>query len=172
MALFGAPISHEDHAQRACYAALQLAETLREYSRTLRRDRGLDFIVRMGDQLRRGSGWEDRRRTWRLLDYTAQGQTVGLAARMESLAEPGKAYLTSHTARQVEGYFELEDLGGFNVKGVSEPVPVYELRGVGALRTRFDLSRARGLSRFVGRDADLQTLAASLEIAHQARGAW
>jgi adenylate cyclase len=104
------------------------------------------------------------------MDYTAQGHTVGLAARMEQLAEPGATYLTADTAELVRGYFELEDLGEFQVKGVSEPVPAFALQGVGALRTRFDASRARGLTRFVGRDADVQTLEAALTHAREGKG--
>jgi class 3 adenylate cyclase/tetratricopeptide (TPR) repeat protein len=168
MALFGAPIGHEDHAQRACYAALHLSDALREYARELRRDGGLDFSTRMGinsGEVVVGKIGDDLR-----MDYTAQGQTVGLAARMEALAEPGKVYLTGYTAEPVKGYFELEDLGSFNVKGVSGPVPVFELTGVGALRTRFDVSRARGLTRFVGRDGDMKTLDSALESAKQGKG--
>jgi len=168
MALFGAPIAHEDHAQRACYAALHLSDALRDYARELRRERGLDFSTRMGinsGEVVVGKIGDDLR-----MDYTAQGQTVGLAARMEGLAEPGKAYLTGHTAGRVQGYFELEDLGSFNVHGVAEPVPVFELVGVGTLRTRFDLSRARGLSRFVGREVDMQLLESAFESARGGRG--
>jgi len=168
MALFGAPIAHEDHAQRACYAALHLADALRDYARTLRRERGLDFSTRMGinsGEVVVGRIGDDLR-----MDYTAQGQTVGLAARMEALAEPGKAYLTGYAADRVKGYFDLEDLGAFNVKGVSDPIPVFELAGTGSLRTRFDVSRARGLTRFVGREADLHVLESAFETARQGKG--
>ncbi|TFG94314.1 MAG: adenylate/guanylate cyclase domain-containing protein, partial [Myxococcales bacterium] len=95
------------------------------------------------------------------MDYTAQGATVGLAARMERLASPDTIYLSDPTARLVEGYFALEDLGEFPVKGLDAPARVHQLTGVGALRTRFDVSRARGLTRFVGRDADLATIEAA-----------
>jgi class 3 adenylate cyclase len=168
MALFGAPIAHEDHAQRACYAALHLSDALREYARELRRARGLDFSTRIGinsGDVVVGKIGDDLR-----MDYTAQGHTVGLAARMEALAEPGKVYLTGGTAERVKGYFALEDLGAFNVKGVSDPVPVFELTGVGSLRTRFDISRARGLTRFVGRDADMKVLESAFESAKQGKG--
>ena len=168
MALFGAPISHEDHAQRACFAALHLSDTLREYARDLRRERGLDFSTRIGinsGEVVVGKIGDDLR-----MDYTAQGQTVGLAQRMESLAEPGKIYLADNAADRVKGYFQLEDLGAFNVKGVSEPIPVFELEGIGTLRTRFDVSRARGLTRFVGRDADMQVLESAIEAARGGKG--
>ena len=168
MALFGAPIAHEDHTQRACYAALHAMSGLRTYAREIKREHGIEFWVRMGvnsGDVVVGKIGDDLR-----MDYTAQGHTVGLAARMESLAEPGKAYLTGKTAERVKGYFELEDLGAFNVKGVSDPVPVFELLGVGSLRTRFDVSRSRGLTRFVGRDADMQVLESALASAKQGKG--
>jgi class 3 adenylate cyclase len=168
MALFGAPIAHEDHAQRACYAALHLSDELRAYARELRRERGLDFSTRMGinsGEVVVGKIGDDLR-----MDYTAQGQTVGVAARIQQLAEPGKVFVTGPTAELARGYFELEDLGAFNVKGVAEPVPVYELRGPGALRTRFDVSRTRGLTRFVGRDDDLKTLETASAHAREGAG--
>jgi class 3 adenylate cyclase/tetratricopeptide (TPR) repeat protein len=156
MALFGAPIAHEDHARRACYAALQLQEELRTYSEELKRTQGLNFSVRMGlnsGEVVVGKIGDDLR-----MDYTAQGHTVGLAARMEQLAHPGSAYLAEDTAKLVRGFFALRDLGPFRIKGVHDPVPVYELAGVGPLRTRLDIARARGLSRFVGREAETAVL--------------
>jgi class 3 adenylate cyclase len=115
MALFGAPIAHEDHAQRACYAALHLRDELRPYADELRLARGLSFSVRMGlnsGEVVVGKIGEDLR-----MDYTAQGHTVGLAARMEQLAETRSIYLTEHTAKLVGGYFALRDLGASRVKG-------------------------------------------------------
>ena len=97
------------------------------------------------------------------MEYTAIGHTVGLAQRMEQLAEPGKVYLTQHTASLVEGYLALTDLGEFQVKGASRPLRVHELTGVGAARGRLDVSRARGFSRFVGRDDELRVLEGALE---------
>jgi class 3 adenylate cyclase/tetratricopeptide (TPR) repeat protein len=161
MALFGAPIAHEDHAQRACYAALHLRDELRRYADELRLERGLDFSVRMGlnsGDVVVGKIGDDLR-----MDYTAQGQTVGLAARVERIAGADRICLSEGTAGLVAGYFDLESLGAVQVKGVSQPVRVHELKGPGALRTRFDLSRARGLTRFVGRDRDMEALDAALE---------
>jgi class 3 adenylate cyclase len=160
MALFGAPIAHEDHAQRACYAALWLRDALREHADELRVQRGLSFSVRMGlnsGEVVVGKIGDDLR-----MDYTAQGHTVGLAARMQQLAEPGKALLAGRTIERAEGYFALRDLGETQVTGVEAPVRVAELEGVGRMRTRFDRSRARGLSRFVGRDEELDRLEAAL----------
>jgi len=168
MALFGAPIAHEDHAQRACYAALRLSDELRRYADELRRTKGLNFSVRMGlnsGEVVVGKIGDDLR-----MDYTAQGHTVGLAARMEQLAEPGKAYLTEHTARWVEGFCRLGDLGSFDVKGVQEPLRVFELQGVGPLRTRLEMAASRGLVRFVGRRGELEQLRRAWESAQAAHG--
>ncbi len=168
MALFGAPIAHEDHAQRACFAALRVRDELRRYAGDLKRRHGIIFSVRMGlnsGEVVVGRIGDDLR-----MDYTAQGHTVGLAARMEQLADPGTTYLTSATAALVAGFCELRDLGDFDVKGVSEPVHVHELVGLGGLRTRFDASRERGLSRFVGRRDEIAQLESALESATQGRG--
>src|SRR5437899_6697118 len=160
MALFGAPIAHEDHAQRACHAALHLGAELRRYAHDLRRERGLSFSVRMGlnsGDVVVGTIGDDLR-----MDYTAQGHTVGLAARMEQLAGADRVYLTEHAAALVSGYFRLRDLGPVAVKGVRDPLRVYELEGLGTLRTKLDVSRARGFSRFVGREGETATLEAAL----------
>ena len=165
MALFGAPVAHEDHAQRACWAALALQRELASYAADVRRNQGLSFSVRMGinsGEVVVGAIGEDLR-----VEYTAIGHTVGLAQRMESLAEPGKAYVTDHTAKLVSGYLDLDDLGEFDVKGASKPIRVHALTGAGAARTRLDISRARGFTRFVGREDELAVLEAALE---QARG--
>ncbi len=161
MALFGAPIAHEDHAQRACFAALYLQEKLREYADELRRTKGLKFSVRMGlnsGEVVVGKIGDDLR-----MDYTAHGLVTNLAARVEELAEAGRVYLTENTARLAEGYFAFRDLGEFELKGVSETVRVHELEGVGEFQTRFDVSRARGLSKFVGREREMAVLHAALE---------
>ena len=169
MALFGAPLAHEDHAQRACWAALTLQRELAAYATEVRRSEGLSFSVRMGinsGEVVVGQIGEDLR-----VEYTAVGHTVGLAQRMESLAEPGKAYLTDHTAKLVSGYLDLDDLGEFDVKGVSEPVHVHALAGAGGAHSRLDISRARGFTRFVGRGDELATLEAALEQARSGSGA-
>jgi adenylate cyclase len=156
MALFGAPIAHEDHAQRACYAALHLRDEIARYATEVKREHGVGFSTRMG--INSGAVVVGRIGDDLRMDYTAQGHTVGLGQRMEALASPDSCYLTAATAALVGGYFALEDLGEFRVKGVTEAVRVHRLIGIGAARTRFDISRARGLSRFVGRAADLRTL--------------
>ncbi|HEX7279211.1 MAG TPA: adenylate/guanylate cyclase domain-containing protein [Solirubrobacterales bacterium] len=160
MAIFGAPVAHEDHAQRACYAALQMLDDVAEYAGELRREKGLNFSTRIGinsgevvaGEIGAGGG----------SSYTAIGHTVGLAQRMETLAEPGKAYLTEHAAELARGYLDLRALGEFEIKGASRPVEVFELAGVGAARSRLDLARERGFSRFVGREAELARLDGAL----------
>ena len=161
MALFGAPIAHEDHAQRACHAALHLREELKRYADELRVSRGLNFSVRMG--LNSGEVVVGKIGDNLRMDYTAQGHTVGLAHRMEQIAESGHAYLSEQTARLVEGFFELRDLGRSPVKGSQDLVHIYALEGSGALRTRLDVSRARGFTKFVGRDDEMAVLESALE---------
>ena len=161
MALFGAPIAHEDHAQRACFAALEMQAEVRRFADEMRLQKGLNLSMRVGlntGEVIVGRIGDDLR-----MDYTAQGLTVNLAARMEHICEPGRIYLSRYTARGVEGYFQLRDLGRMSVAGVDEPVEVYELEGAGNLRTRLDRSLARGASHFVGRDVELGALVAALE---------
>ncbi|HEY5053832.1 MAG TPA: adenylate/guanylate cyclase domain-containing protein [Solirubrobacterales bacterium] len=169
MAVFGAPVAYEDHPRRACYAALQMLEDVSGYAAELRREAGLNFSIRIGinsGEVVAGAIGEAGEG-----EYTAIGHTVGLAQRMEALAEPGKAYLTEHTASAATGYLALEDLGEFEIKGASRPVQVFELAGVGAARSRLDLSRERGFSRFVGRAAEMDVLEEALERAKQGEGA-
>lgn len=160
MALFGAPLALEDHAERACHAALDLTAELARASDELVRERGYGFAVRTGlhsGEVVVGRIGDDLR-----MEYTAQGHTVGLAARMEQLAPPGRIYLTEATAALIGGRFALHDLGPREVRGVREPVRVRELLGRGELRTRLDEARMRGLSRLVGRAAESQRLDAAL----------
>jgi class 3 adenylate cyclase/tetratricopeptide (TPR) repeat protein len=168
MAVFGAPVAHEDHARRACYAALQMLDDVSDYAAELRRGPGLNFSTRIGinsGEVVAGAIGEGREG-----DYTAIGHTVGLAQRMEALAEPGKAYLTEHTAELAAGFLDLDDLGEFEIKGASRPVRVFELAGVGEARSRFDLSRERGFSSFIGRDREMAALQAAADDARAGRG--
>src|SRR5438445_1258337 len=167
MALFGAPIAHEDHAQRACAAALDLARELGALAEDVRRESGLDFAVRMGlnsGEVVVGRIGDDLR-----MDYTAQGHVVGLAARVQQLAPPGGISVTEQTARLASGFFDLLDRGEQNLKGASVPVRVFDLRGPGPIRSRFDRSRARGFSRFVGRERELALLERALRDAQSGR---
>lgn len=160
MALFGAPIAHEDHARRACYAALDAQSKLAAYTDKLRIERGLNFGVRIGlnsGDVVVGKIGDDLR-----MDYTAQGHSVGLAQRIEQLAAVDRIYLSENTQRLVDGYFELRDLGASNLKGANDPIRVFELEGVGTARTSLDVSRSRGLTRFVGRTDEMNILQTAL----------
>jgi class 3 adenylate cyclase/tetratricopeptide (TPR) repeat protein len=168
MALFGAPIAHEDHAQRACYAALESQRAVSEFSAELRATDGISLGTRIGinsGEVVVGSIGEAGN-----MKYTAVGHTVGLAQRMEALAEPGKAYVSQATARLAAGFLDLDDLGESEVKGASEPLRVFELTGVGSARGRLDVASARGFSRFVGRAAEMAQLDAGLALADKGDG--
>jgi class 3 adenylate cyclase/tetratricopeptide (TPR) repeat protein len=168
MALFGAPLAHEDHAVRACYAALRMQETVQQYADEVRRAQGLLIQIRVGlnagEVVVRSIGSDLR------MDYTAVGQTTHLAARMEQLALPGTILLAPDTLRLVEGYAQVKALGPMPVKGRAEPIEVYELLGAGAARSRFQATAARGLTRFVGREAELDLLRRTLEQAGAGHG--
>ncbi len=142
--------------------------TLKRHADELRRTHGVSLSTRIGinsGEVVVGRIGDDLR-----MDYTAQGHTVGLAQRMEACAAADSTCLTAHTARLVEGYFQLRDLGEFDLNGVSAPVRAYELQGIGSLRTRLDVSRARGFSKFVGRDREMATLEGALDAAIAGHG--
>jgi class 3 adenylate cyclase/tetratricopeptide (TPR) repeat protein len=160
MALFGAPLAHEDHAVRACYAALRMQESLKRYADDVRRSHGVEVQIRIGlnsgDVVVRTVGSDLR------MDYTAVGQTTHLAARMEQLAPPGTVRLTGETVRLAEGLIEVRSLGLIPVRGLLEPIELFELIGAGTARTRLQAAVLRGLTRFVGRDAELEHLRRAL----------
>jgi class 3 adenylate cyclase/tetratricopeptide (TPR) repeat protein len=168
MALFGAPIAHEDHAVRACYAALAMQEAVRWYSAEVRRGHGLEVQIRVGlhsgEVVVRAIGNDLH------MDYSAIGQTTHLAARMEQLAPPGSIRLTVETRRLVEGWVQVIPLGLVPIKGLPAPVEVFELVGAGPARTRLQALAARGLTPFVGRQAELAGLHQALEQAGAGRG--
>jgi class 3 adenylate cyclase/tetratricopeptide (TPR) repeat protein len=168
MALFGAPLAHEDHAVRACYAALRMHEAIRRYTEDVRRTHGAEVQIRVGinsgDVVVRSVGSDLR------MDYTAVGQTTHLAARMEQLAPAGTTRLTAETLRLAEEFVQVRPLGPIPVKGLAAPVEVFELTGAGAVRTRLQASRARGFSRFVGRDAEMDQIRQAAAQTRQGRG--
>jgi class 3 adenylate cyclase/tetratricopeptide (TPR) repeat protein len=168
MALFGAPIAHEDYALRACYAALAMQTALRRYSDDVRRTQGLTLQIRVG--LNSGEVVVRTISNDLHMDYSAVGQTVHLAARMEQLATPGTILLTAATLRLVEGLVRVQPLGSLQVKGLTAPVEAYELLGASALRRRLQVAAARGLTRFVGRQHELATLSQALEQARAGHG--
>src|SRR5262245_10065011 len=119
MALFGAPLAHEDHAVRACYAALHMQEAIRRHTAELRTSHGLEVQIRVGmnsgEVVVRSIGSDLR------MDYTAVGQTTHLAARMEQLATPGTIRITGETLRLAEGWVQVRPLGPMPVKGLADP---------------------------------------------------
>ncbi|MBI2532469.1 MAG: AAA family ATPase, partial [Deltaproteobacteria bacterium] len=165
MALFGAPLAHEDHAVRACYAGLRMQESVNRYGDEVRRSHAAVIKIRVGlnsgEVVVRAIGSDLH------MDYTAVGQTTHLAARMEQIADPGAIVITPDTLALAEGYVQVKSLGPVNVKGMNEPVEVHEVTGAGLARSRLQAAAARGLTRFVGRDAETEQLRKALE---QARG--
>jgi class 3 adenylate cyclase/tetratricopeptide (TPR) repeat protein len=168
MALFGAPVAHEDHAVRACYAALDMQTGIRRNSDEVRHSHGVNVQIRVGlnsgEVVVRAIGSDLH------MDYTAVGQTTHLAARMEQFATPGTILLTADTLRLAEGWIEVKPLGPVPVKGLEERVEVYEMVGAGPRRSRLHAAAARGLTRFVGREAELEQLRQALSRAAAGHG--
>src|SRR5713101_6856694 len=168
-ALFGAPVAHEDHPQRALYAALRMQEELERYSARLREAGNLPIEGRVGvntgevvvRSITTGEGQTE---------YTPIGHTTNLASRMQALAPTGSIAISEQTRKFVEGYFALKPLGPTRVKGLSEPVIVYEVTGFGPLRTRLQRAAGRGLTRFVGRQREIEALKHAAEQAKGGRG--
>jgi class 3 adenylate cyclase/predicted ATPase len=168
MALFGAPLAHEDHAVRACYAALRMQESVKKYAEGVQKTEGIPIQIRVGvnsgEVVVRSIGSDLK------MDYTAVGQTTHLAARMEQMAMPGSVLMTADTLSLTEGFVQAKPLGPVNVKGLNEPVEVYEVTGAGPVRSRLQAATARGLTRFVGRTTEFETLCQALERAGAGRG--
>jgi class 3 adenylate cyclase len=168
MALFGAPLAHEDHAVRACYAALRMQDAIRRYADELRRSHGVTVRIRVGlnsgEVVVRAIGNDLH------MDYTAVGQSTHLAARMEQLADPGSTLLTSATAELAEGFVEVNPLGPTPVRGITEPVEVYELTGAGTAQSRLQAAALRGLTKFVGRAVEVAQLGEALDRARAGHG--
>jgi len=161
MALFGAPVAHEDHAQRACYAALSVQNAISTYGEQVKRDCGVEFVMRVGlnsGQVIVGSIGDDLR-----MDYTAIGDTTNLAARMENLAKPGTVLLSKTTYKLARDYFEVNQLGKLQVKGKEEPEEAYELIKPSKIISRIHASAAKGLTKFVGRKNSMTALMESYE---------
>src|SRR5262249_20611343 len=168
-AFFGAPLAHEDHPQRALYAALRMQDEMGKYADTLRAAGRSPIEIRVGvntgEVVLRSIRKDDLR-----AEYTPIGHSTRLAQRMESLARVGSIVVSDYTYKLTEGYFDFKPLGAATVKGVSEPLPVYEVLGVGPLRTRLQVAAKRGLVRFVGRQRELEHLKSALEHAKTGRG--
>jgi class 3 adenylate cyclase/tetratricopeptide (TPR) repeat protein len=168
MALFGAPLAHEDHAVRACYAALRMQESVKRYAEGIFRTYGVPVRIRVGlnsgEVVVRSIGSDLH------MDYTAVGQTTHLAARMEQMADPGAILLTPDTLHLAEGFVQVRSLGSVAVKGLATPAEIFELSGASAGRSRLQAAAARGLTTFVGRDAEMDTLFTALEQAKAGKG--
>ena len=168
-ALFGAPVAHEDHPQRALYAALRMQEELKRYSAKVVADGSSPIQGRVGintgevvvRSIQTGAGQ---------VEYTPIGHTTNLASRMQTAAPVGSIAVSENTRRLCEGYFILKPLGATRVKGVSEPVNVYEVTGLGPLRTRLQRSAGRGLTKFVGREREMEAMRAAAERANSGHG--
>ncbi len=167
--LFGAPLAHEDHPQRALYAALRMQEEMRRYADTLRAKGHPPLLMRVGvntgEVVVRSIRKEDLH-----TDYVPMGHSTNLAARMEQLAAPGSILVTAHTHKLTDGYFEFKNLGQTHIKGVEEPLNVYEVLGAGPLRTRLQVAARRGLTRFVGRQSELEQMQRAFEQAKAGHG--
>jgi class 3 adenylate cyclase/tetratricopeptide (TPR) repeat protein len=168
MALFGAPLAHEDHAVRACYAALRMQESVKRYAEQVQKTEGIPIQIRVGlnsgEVVVRSIGSDLK------MDYTAVGQTTHLAARMEQMAMPGSILMSADTLRFAEGYVQVKVLGPVNVKGLNELIEVYEITGAGPVRSRLQAAAARGLTRFVGRTAEFDRLCQALDRAKAGHG--
>jgi class 3 adenylate cyclase/predicted ATPase len=168
MALFGAPLAHEDHAVRACYAALRMQELVKRYADEVRRTEGVPIQIRAGlnsGDVVVGAIGNDLK-----MDYTAIGQTVHLASRMEQMATPGSIMITHGTLQLAEGYVQVKSLGPVHVKGMIDSVEAHEVTGAGPVRSRLQAAAARGLTRFVGRTAEFDTLCQALDRAKAGHG--
>ena len=168
MALFGAPVAHEDHAVRACYAALRMQESVTQYAEEVFRSHGVPIQIRVG--LNSGDVVVRVINSDLHMDYTAVGQTTHLAARMEQMATPGTILLAPATLQLAEGYVQVMARGPVAVKGLPDQVEIYALTGASAQRSRLHVAAARGLTRFVGRDAEIEQIRRALALAREDRG--
>src|SRR6201997_5658285 len=168
-ALFGAPIAHEDHPQRALYAALRMQEDMGRYGDRMRTQGQAPLQVRIGANtgevvvrsLQTGAGQAE---------YTPIGHSTSLAARLQSLAAPGSTVISGSTRRFIEGYFQLKALEKTTIKGVSEAVELFEVAGLGPLRTRLQVAARRGLTRFIARDVEMEQMRRTLELTREGHG--
>jgi class 3 adenylate cyclase/tetratricopeptide (TPR) repeat protein len=168
-ALFGAPVAHEDHPQRALYSALRMHEAMRHYGARLRADKGLNLQLRIGvnigevvvRNIQTGANQPE---------YSPIGHSTSLAARLQTFATPGSTVISGSMRALVDGYFQLKGLGPTRIKGVSEPVELFEVTGLGPLRTRLQRAAGRGLTRFVGRQREMDALKHAANQAKAGRG--
>jgi class 3 adenylate cyclase/tetratricopeptide (TPR) repeat protein len=168
MALFGAPVAHEEHAQRACHAALSIQKEVSAYGEKVKKENGVDFKMRIGlnsGPVIVGAIGDDLR-----MDYTAVGDTTNLASRMESSARPGGILVSQNTERLARAFFELKPLGKVEVKGKAHPQEAFELIRAGEIATRIEAAAAKGLTRFVGRNSAMAVVMEAYEKAKAGSG--
>jgi class 3 adenylate cyclase len=168
MALFGAPVAHEDHAQRACHAALSAQIVMGEYGEKIREERGVDFLMRIGlnsGPVVVGTIGDDLR-----MDYTAAGDTTNLAARLQGLAKPGTVLMSENSYRLTKDFFEFDNLGPIDVKGKSDPVVVFRAVQAKHVHSRLEVSAGRGFTPLVARQAELDHLMAAFAKAKAGHG--
>ncbi|MBI3249226.1 MAG: AAA family ATPase [Deltaproteobacteria bacterium] len=168
-ALFGAPIAHEDHPQRSVYAALRMQEAMRRHTDMLRAKGYPPLLMRVGintGEVVVRSIQKDALHA----DYVPVGHSTNIAARMEQMANPGAIIVSEYTHKLTDGYFAFKDLGPTQIKGVEAPLNIYEVLGAGPLRTRLQVSARRGLTRFVGRQSEMEQLQTALEQAKAGHG--
>jgi class 3 adenylate cyclase/tetratricopeptide (TPR) repeat protein len=168
-ALFGAPVAHEDHPQRALFAALRMQSEVRRYADKLRAEKGVNLQVRVGANVGEVVVREiltGEKHT----EYAPIGHSTGVAARLEALATPGSIAISASLRRLVEGYFALKALGPARIKGISEPLEIYEVTGLGTLRTRLQRAAARGYTKFVGRQREMETMEHAAELTKAGHG--
>ncbi len=168
MALFGAPLAHEDHAARACYAALRMQQMISGYAEEVRHTQGINLTIRVG--MNSGEIVVSSINNDLYMDYTIVGQTAHLASRMEQMAMPGSILVGPDTAKLVEGFVKTKSLGAMPIKGLGYPVEVYEISDGGSERTRFQAAAWRGFTPFVGRELEVGQLDQALELARAGHG--
>src|SRR6516225_6875221 len=168
-ALFAAPVAYEDHPQRALLTALRMQAEVRRYAEKLRAEKGVNLQVRVGANTGEVVVREIRTGE-KHTEYAPIGHSTGVAARLEALAAPGSIVISESVRKLVEGYFALKPLGPARIKGLSEPLEIYEVTGLGTLRTRLQRAAARGYTRFVGRQREMETMEHAAELAKSGRG--
>src|SRR5215469_9142545 len=168
-ALFGAPVAHEDHPQRALLAALRMQAEVKRYADKLRVEKGVNLQVRVGANAGEVVVREIRTGE-KHTEYLPIGHSTSVAARLQALATPGSIAITEQVRRLVEGYFALKPLGPARIKGVSEPLEIYEVTGLGPLRTRLQRGAAHGYTKFVGRQREMETLKHAADLAQAGHG--
>jgi len=167
-AVFGAPIAHEDHPQRAIHAALAMQQALGEYAGRLRAEARPSFEARIG--VNTGEVVIREIHTGGHAEYTPIGHTANLAARLQTVARPGSIAVSEQTRLLLEGYFELRQLGPVQVRGLGAPIQTYEVIGPGSLQSHFQVALKRGLARFVGRRHEMDEIMRALELTRVGHG--